>query len=506
MCLEDRVELARVYLTWRTTALFEAGDVELDVLADLLAGGLSTRLHRALVRDRRLATDVGAWQDSREMAGLFAISATVAPTARAADVAAVVEDELARLAVEGPSGDELARVLRSAESATAALLQRVGGFGGRSDQLNRYNCTRDARHLAGDLAATGGWTERGARRGARLRQSAGSRSRSCRSVDRRRSPGRRAGGRLVTPADRTALPGLGEPSPFEFPRVATDALPNGIRLSTIDRPRSELVTVLLLLRHGSATDPPGREGLAALTGDLLDEGSRERSGIELHRALQRIGGALAAEVTSDGTLVSVTALARFAREAIAHLIEVVAHPRFDPDDVDRVRGLRLNRLAQMQRVAGAVADRAWLAALYGSHPYAHSPIGSASSLEAAGAEDVAAFHARHFGSPGWTVIVVGSGGPAAGLAAESARGWPGSGRLPSLRRPTRSPRPGGWCSSRAPVPCSRRSASGISALPAPRPTTPRCWCSTWCSEASSSAGSTRICGRRRATRTAPAPC
>ncbi len=247
----------------------------------------------------------------------------------------------------------------------------------------------------------------------------------------------------MTPADRTALPGLGEPSPFEFPRVATDALPNGIRLSTIDRPRSELVTVLLLLRHGSATDPPGREGLAALTGDLLDEGSRERSGIELHRALQRIGGALATEVTSDGTLVSVTALARFAREAIAHLIEVVAHPRFDPDDVDRVRGLRLNRLAQMQRVAGAVADRAWLAALYGSHPYAHSPIGSASSLEAAGAEDVAAFHARHFGSPGWTVIVVGSGGARLrALAAEQLAAVPGSGDgSPSPPPPDPEPSP-----------------------------------------------------------------
>ncbi|MCY4660660.1 MAG: pitrilysin family protein [Acidobacteria bacterium] len=257
----------------------------------------------------------------------------------------------------------------------------------------------------------------------------------------------------MTPADRTALPGLGEPSPFEFPRVATDALPNGIRLSTIDRPRSELVTVLLLLRHGSAADPPGREGLAALTGDLLDEGSRERSGIELHRALQRIGGALATEVTSDGTLVSVTALARFAREAIAHLIEVVARPRFDPDDVDRVRGLRLNRLAQLQRVAGAVADRAWLAALYGSHPYAHSPIGSASSLEAAGAEDVAAFHARHFGSPGWTVIVVGAGAARLrALAAEQLAAVPGSGDgspsppppdpKPSPRRLVLVPRPG----------------------------------------------------------------
>ena len=212
----------------------------------------------------------------------------------------------------------------------------------------------------------------------------------------------------MTSADRSALPGLGAPTPFAFPPIATETLPNGIRLWTIDRPRSELVTVLLLLRHGSAADPPGRAGLAALTGDLLDEGSRERDGVELHRALQRIGGAFAAEVSSDGTFVSVTALARFAHQAIAHLIEVAARPRFDPDDVERVRDLRLNRLAQMERIAGAVADRAWLRGLYGSHPYAHSPIGSAPSLEGAGAADVAAFHERHFGAGGWTVIVVGS--------------------------------------------------------------------------------------------------
>ncbi len=151
--LEDRVELVRIYLTWRTTALFEAGDAELDVLADLLAGGLSSRLRRALVHDRRLAADVGAWQDSREIAGVFAISVTVAPTARAADVEAVVTSELARLADEGPDPDELARVVRCAESAMASLLERVGGFGGRSDQLNRYNVFAGTPgYLAGDLA------------------------------------------------------------------------------------------------------------------------------------------------------------------------------------------------------------------------------------------------------------------------------------------------------------------------------------------------------------------
>ena len=151
--LEDRVELSRIYLTWRTPAMFEAGDAELDLLAELLASGLASRLHRALVHDRQLAVDVGAWQDSREMAGLFGISATVAPSARPVDVEAVVTDEVARLADEGPGADELSRVLRCAESAMAGLLQRVGGFGGRSDRLNHYNVFAGTPgYLAADLA------------------------------------------------------------------------------------------------------------------------------------------------------------------------------------------------------------------------------------------------------------------------------------------------------------------------------------------------------------------
>ena len=258
----------------------------------------------------------------------------------------------------------------------------------------------------------------------------------------------------MTPADRTALPGVGDPFPFPFPSIATDSLPNGIRLWTMDRPRAELVTVLLLLRHGSAADPPDRAGLAALTGDLLDEGSRERTGIELHEAAQRIGGAVATQVTSDGTLVSLTVLARFAREAIAHVIEVVAEPRFDPHDVDRVRGLRLNRLVQIQRIAGAVADRAYLAAVYGSHPYAHPSIGTAPSLEAAGVDDVARFHARHFGCSGWTMIVVGADAARLrALATEQLAKLPASGApagpppapadpTPSPRRLVLVPRPG----------------------------------------------------------------
>ncbi len=139
LCLEDRVELPRIYLAWPTPPLFGPGDADLDLLSDVLAGGKSSRLHRALLHDRQLATDVAAGQESREIAGLFTIAATAAPGATLTDIESVVADEIDRLAVDGPSEDELVRAGARVESGFAHRRQSVGGFGGKADQLNAYN-------------------------------------------------------------------------------------------------------------------------------------------------------------------------------------------------------------------------------------------------------------------------------------------------------------------------------------------------------------------------------
>ncbi len=139
LCLEDRVELPRIYLAWPTPALFADGDADLDLLSEVLAGGKSSRLQRALLHDRQLATDVAAGQESREISGLFTIAATAAPGAALTEIEAVVAAELDRLAVDGPSEDEIARASARVESDFAHRRQSVGGFGGKADQLNAYN-------------------------------------------------------------------------------------------------------------------------------------------------------------------------------------------------------------------------------------------------------------------------------------------------------------------------------------------------------------------------------
>jgi zinc protease len=139
LLLEDRVELPRVYVAWMTPAMFAADDAELDLAADILANGKTSRLYKRLVYDERIATDVSAAQNSREIAGFVQVAATAAPGHTLAELERAIVDEIGRLAADGPSEDEIERGLVQAEAQFMFRLQTIGGFGGKSDQLNAYN-------------------------------------------------------------------------------------------------------------------------------------------------------------------------------------------------------------------------------------------------------------------------------------------------------------------------------------------------------------------------------
>ena len=139
LVLEDRIELPRIYLAWHSPALFAEDDAELDLVSEVLAGSKTSRLYRSLVYEQRIATEVAASQGSRELGSFFQIVATAAPGRTLAEVEQAIARELARLHAEGPTAAELERCLAQAEAHFLHRLQTVGGFGGKSDQLNAYN-------------------------------------------------------------------------------------------------------------------------------------------------------------------------------------------------------------------------------------------------------------------------------------------------------------------------------------------------------------------------------
>jgi zinc protease len=142
LMLEDRVELPRVYMAWHSPAMFAADDAEMDLLADLLANGKTSRLYRSLVYEHRIALDVSAFQSSRELGSFFLVAATASPGQSLTDVATMIDQELQRILEGGPSTSEMERSAAQVEAHFMYRMQTVGGFGGKSDQLNAYNVFR----------------------------------------------------------------------------------------------------------------------------------------------------------------------------------------------------------------------------------------------------------------------------------------------------------------------------------------------------------------------------
>ena len=142
LLLEDRVELPRLYMAWHSPAMFADGDAEMDLVGDLMASGKISRLYRTLVYDQRIALDVSAYQNSRELGSFFLLAVTAAPGRTLTEIGAAVDKELQALASAGPTGSEMERAAAQVEAHFIYRLQTVGGFGGKSDQLNAYNVLR----------------------------------------------------------------------------------------------------------------------------------------------------------------------------------------------------------------------------------------------------------------------------------------------------------------------------------------------------------------------------
>ena len=252
--------------------------------------------------------------------------------------------------------------------------------------------------------------------------------------------------------DRSRLPDPGHGRPYVFPAIEKSQLPNGFRVWTVRHPVVPVVSCILLIRSGSASDPAGKEGLAALTVDMLDEGTGDRSAVEMHEALARIGAQFDGDIGSDAAALTVTMLSRFTTQGLAVIADMVVRPRLSEDDFARVRQLRVHRLTQLKDMPGAVADRTFTRLLYGDHPYGHTPIGGEPSLAAMTADDVRMFHADAIRPSVATLIVVGDceHGEILRIASEAFAGWdgasgpevPSDGSLPRPARLNVVPRPG----------------------------------------------------------------
>lgn len=189
--------------------------------------------------------------------------------------------------------------------------------------------------------------------------------------------------------------------------------PGGTEAWLFPDPALPIVSISFRFAGGAASDPAGREGLTRFLAALLDEGAGGLDAVAFRRRLEERAIRLSFEPGRDGVSGTLETLAGNLDEAARLLGDALARPRFDPDAVERVRGRLEAVRAQAERQPGSAARSAWFGLVFGDGPYGRSPLGTAASLAAVGADDLRAAARERFAR---SRLVVGAAGDVDGEA------------------------------------------------------------------------------------------
>ena len=402
--MEDRVPQARIYRVWNVPEWGSADGDYLALAGQVLSAGKSSRLFKRLVYDEQIATDVSAYADLREIAGLFVVQASVRPGVDPAKVERALDQELARLLASGPTPAELARARARIRAGFIRGVERIGGGGGKSDVLAHgqvFTGRPDAykermRRFASATpaqvrAAAARWLSDGDY-----------------TLEVRPFPDYRA---AAAGANRSHPPVPGPPPATKFPELERATLSNGLKVVLAERRSIPQVRLDLLLDAGFAADQGAVPGTASMTMAMLDEGTRTRSAIAISDRLAGLGAILATGSRLDVSSVSLAALRESLDSALAVYADVILHPSFPAGDFERLRRQRLAQIQQEKADPVGMALRVFPGLLYGpGHAYSLPWTGSGTEESTAKLtrDDLIRFHRTWFRPNHATLVVVGA--------------------------------------------------------------------------------------------------
>jgi zinc protease len=401
----DRVAQPRIYRTWNMTSFGTVEEDHLALLAQVLGGSQSSRLNARLLHQDQLVDDISATAFGLEISGVFMIVATVKQDVDPARVEAIIDEELARLLKDGPTRAELAQAKTQFRAGFIRGIERIGGFGGKSDVLagcavytGNPGCFRDSlarieRATAADLKAAGA---------RRLAQ--GDYTLTVLPYP--------SFGTVPSEVDRTlGVPQVEEFPSVTFPELQRARLRNGIEVVLAERHEVPVVQLQLQFDAGYAADLGGTLGAASFTMAMLDGGAGRRSALELAAAIEAEGAQISADAGLDTASISLSALTERLDPSLALFADVALRPQFAEAEIERIRRQWLARIAQEKTRPQSIAIRLLPPLLYGDgHAYAIPFTGSGTedSVRALDREDLLAFQRNWLRPDNAKFIVVGN--------------------------------------------------------------------------------------------------
>jgi len=394
----------RISRNWAVAPRNDMDASYLNLVDALLGGGKNSRLYQALVYKSQLATGVNVSMQPFELASMFEISVTLKEGADEAEAERLMNAEIDKFLVEGPTADELKRAKTSILAGRIRGLEAIGGFNGKGTALARsalyagdagfYAKTIDwmNRASAADVtAAANKWLGQGFYQ-ITMRPEAKHKT-------------------TVSTVDRsTGLPPTGTMPDLTFPEIQEAKLANGMRLVVANRPTVPVVTMAMQFDAGYAADAGQKLGTASFALAMLDEGTATRSSLDIAAELEGLGATLGTGSDLDMSTVRMSALKANLEASLKVAADVVRNPAFDQVEMDRLRGRWIAGIGQEKAQPVQLALRTLPALLYGEDHSYGAPLtgsGTEASITEMGRDDLVKFHTDWIRPDNATIFMVG---------------------------------------------------------------------------------------------------
>ncbi|MGC1485030.1 MAG: pitrilysin family protein [Candidatus Acidiferrum sp.] len=401
--VQDRVPQARIYKVWNIPQYGSADADYLDMVSDVLSQGKTSRFYKRLVYDDQIATDARALVDLNEIAGQFYAQATARPDQDLARVEKELDEELARFLKDGPTAEELARVKAQHEASFIRGIERIGGFGGKSDKLAqsqvfvgspdayKVSLKRVQDATAEDLkAAANRWLSDGVY-----------------ALEVLPFPEYKA---ASAGADRSKAPEIGAPPELKLPKLQHATLSNGLKVILAERHEVPLVDFWLNVDAGYAADQFASPGTASMTMSLLSGGTKTRTALQISDEQELLGARLTARSNLDLSIVQLSSLKSKLDPSLDLFADLILNPVFPATDFSRQKSLQLAAIQREKNTPIQMALRVFPGLIYGpGHAYGNPLTGSgtAASVGKLTREDLVKFHEVWFKPNHATLVIAG---------------------------------------------------------------------------------------------------
>ncbi len=421
--IHDQVELPRVYMAWLTSPIFKPGDADADLASDILGGGKSSRLYKKLVYEKQIALDVSASQQSLILGSVFEIVVTARPGHTAGEMEKAIDEELAAFRKSGPTAVELERARNGTETGMIQGLERLGGFGGVADRLNEYNhYLGNPGYFPQDVRRYESATTESIRAfaEAQLKPTArvvvyGIPGKPDLGPDVPTPPnqqkGKSTGGEAVN-ADAAWRDNPPKPAPareLNLPAPDGFKLSNGLTVYYHYRPGLPVASANLVFNTGSGANPVDKPGLASFTANMLQQGTAARNATQIADEAALLGTALSSGASMDSSSVASSSLTNNFPGVLDLISDIVLHPTFPPDEVERRRASRLAAFADERSDPDTILARTSVSALFGPrNPFGYDNSGTEPSIKAMTREDMMNFWKANYVPNNAALVVTGS--------------------------------------------------------------------------------------------------